>query len=94
MNNPNLYEMPVMKNPNLYEMPGMNNPNLYEMPVAGSLDYLVGDIAACSPEENDLPRPPMNHVKERLQADAGITLQQRSEVIFIQERRSVVVGFT
>jgi hypothetical protein len=64
------------------------------MPVAGSLDYLVRDIAAGSPEEDDLPRPPVHHVEERLEAHARITLQQRSEVTFIQETRSVVVVFT
>jgi hypothetical protein len=60
------------------------------MPVAGSLDYLVGDIAACSPEENDLTRPPVHHVEERLEADSRVTLQQRSEVT--QLRRKVSGG--
>jgi hypothetical protein len=62
------------------------------MPVAGSLDYLVGDIAAGSPEKNDLARPPVHHVKERLEADSRVTLQQRSEVTFIQLRRKVSGG--
>ncbi len=60
--------------------------------MAGSLDYLVGDIAACSPEENDLARPPMHHVEQRLEADSRITLQQRTEVTFIQLRRKVSGG--
>jgi hypothetical protein len=62
--------------------------------MAGSLDYLVGDIAAGSAEENDLPRPPVHHVEERLEAHSRVTLQQRSEVTFIQERRSAAVNFT
>ena len=44
--------------------------------MSGSLDYLVGDVAAGSPEEDHLLGPPVHHVEEGLEANPGVTLKQ------------------
>ena len=44
--------------------------------MSGCLDYLVGDVAAGSPEEDHLLGPPVHHVEEGLEANPGVTLKQ------------------